>query len=84
MGPNQELITIHDFTYIENYDVIVYQDCSNRSSCCTVTSDFRISDTTISLDNATVTCYAGLPSPNDVIISSDTTLSKHFLSFIIM
>lgn len=77
MGSDQQLITVNETSPLNNYSVRVYQDCLLTTECCEVASELTITNTPISLDNATVTCYAGLPSPDDLIISSDAILSKH-------
>ena len=79
MVSNQQFITVtvNETNPLTNFSVRVYQDCLLTIECCEVTSELTITNTPISLDSATVTCHAGLPSPNDLIISSDIVLSKH-------
>ena len=77
LGSNQQLMTVNETSLLNDYSVRVYQDCFLTIGCCDFTSQLTITNTPISLDNATVTCYGGLPSPNDLIISSDAILSKY-------
>ena len=83
-GSNQQLRTLNETNSLNNYSVRVYQDCFSTIECCRVTSQLTIINTPISLDNATVQCYAGLPAPNDLIISSDAILSKHNTVYVVV
>ena len=76
-GSNQQFIIVNETSPLNNYSVRAYhQDCLLTSECCEVTSELTIANIPISLNNATVTCYAGLPSPNNLFINRDIILSK--------
>lgn len=74
---DHKLIKVNETSRLTEYSVTVDSDClPSDDPCCRVTSQLKISNSSIVLNDSLITCYVELPLNDSVKINSSAHLSK--------